>query len=63
MNRIVTTALSAVMCVAASASPTDNLTVSSPDGLTVVTVSVVDGVPTYSVAHKGEKFIMDSPLE
>ncbi|TGG39498.1 glycoside hydrolase family 97 protein [Duncaniella freteri] len=62
MNRIVTTALSAVMCVAASASPTDNLTVSSPDGLTVVTVSVVDGVPTYSVAHKGEKFIMDSPL-
>ncbi len=45
MNRIVTAALSAVMCVAASASPTDNLTVSSPDGLTVVTVSVVDGVP------------------
>ena len=52
MNRIVTTALSAVMCVAASASPTDNLTVSSPDGLTVVTVSVVDGVPTYSVDRK-----------
>lgn len=54
--------MSAMMCAAANASTAGDMTVSSPDGMTVVTVSVVEGVPAYSVSHNGRQFIMQSPL-
>lgn len=62
MNRRLISALAVACGYAVCAYGADDIQIKSPDGRTLVTLAVTDGVPTYSVAYDGNTMIEPSPL-
>ncbi len=62
MKRFIMVSALASCLAANAAAPHDDMSVSSPDGSTIVKVGVADGKPVYSVEHAGDTFIQQSPL-